>query len=87
MFVPVWLYYLGTGTLMAVLTLWWALRARQFDDQDRARYLPLVGMEPGELERAPRPVGGATKLAMAVVLLAGAWVLTSTLVVVVRTLP
>ena len=47
MFVPFWLIFLVSGTLLAVLTIVWAIGSRQFDDQDRARYLPLAGLAPG----------------------------------------
>lgn len=44
MFVPLWLIFLVSGTLMAVATVLWAIASRQFDDQQRARFLPLVGL-------------------------------------------
>ena len=53
MFVPVWLIFFGTGTLMAVCTVAWSIKTRQFDDQDRARYLPFSGLSPEELKEKP----------------------------------
>ena len=50
MFIPFWLIFLLSGTLLAVVTIVWAIRSRQFDDQDRARYLPLIGLEPADYE-------------------------------------
>ena len=44
MFVPVWVIFLASGTLMAVLAIVWAIRSDQFEEQDRARYLPLAGL-------------------------------------------
>jgi nitrogen fixation-related uncharacterized protein len=84
MFIPLWLGYVVTGTLMAVLTLAWALRTRQFDDQDRARYLPLVGLPPNQAEagRGARP--HRASVAPAAILVAGAVVLAQTLWVVLR---
>ena len=53
MFVPFWLIFLGTGLFMSVFTVVWAIRSRQFDDQQRARFLPLAGMTTAELEKKP----------------------------------
>jgi hypothetical protein len=44
MFVPLWLIFLVSGTVMAVAAVLWAIASRQFDDQQRARFLPLVGL-------------------------------------------
>lgn len=54
MFVPLWLFFLGSGTIMAIGVLVWAVRYHQFEDQDRARYLPLVDLTEEELNRKPR---------------------------------
>ena len=55
MFVPVWLGFVVTGLVMAAVTVAWAIRTKQFDDQERARFLPLRGLSAEELERpAPR---------------------------------
>jgi hypothetical protein len=53
MFVPLWLIFLISGLAMAVLTVVWAIRTRQFEEQGRARYLPLVGLS--AQEHAARP--------------------------------
>lgn len=53
MFIPIWLIFFGTGLIMAVTTLAWSVRSHQFDDQDRARFLPLAGLTPGELDDTP----------------------------------
>lgn len=53
MFVPLWLIFLLSGLAMAVLTVVWAIRSHQFDDPQRARYLPLVGLTPDELGAPP----------------------------------
>ncbi len=85
MFVPFWLFYLISGTVMAVLVLLWALRTRQFDDQDRARYLPLAGASAAEPHAAPAR-RRLSYVAVGAVLLTGGLALLSTLVVVLKTL-
>ena len=84
MFVPLWLFFVGTGTLMAVLTLIWAVRTGQFEDQDRARHLPLVGLSAAELTAPPARRGVVMRVAVGVMILSGALVLLSTLAVVLR---
>lgn len=84
MFVPVWLLFLATGTVMTVLVLVWALKTSQFEDQDRARYLPLVGLTPGELGAEPVPHRTLSKVGVFLVLLSGLVVLALTLVTVIR---
>jgi len=54
MFVPLWLVFMGSGLVMAVVTVLWAIESGQFEDQDRARFLPLSGLTAGEMSRAPR---------------------------------
>ena len=83
MFVPLWLSFLGTGTLMAVLALVWAMRTNQFEDQDRARFLPLFALSAEELRATPIP-RRAARLGIYAVLLCGGLVLLSTAVVVLR---
>ena len=60
MFVPAWLIFLASGTLMAVLTILWAIRSDQFEEQDRARYLPLVGLSAEEMSEQPPVRHGAS---------------------------
>jgi len=36
-----WLFLVGISLLASIAAFIWALRAGQFSDQDRARYLPL----------------------------------------------
>ena len=54
MFVPFWLIFLGSGLVMAAGTVAWAIRSGQFDDQQRARFIPLAGLSGAELARTPR---------------------------------
>jgi nitrogen fixation-related uncharacterized protein len=83
MFVPLWLFFLGTGTIMAVVTLVWAMRTNQFEDQDRARFLPLAALSAEELRATPRP-RRAARLGIYAVLLCGGLALLGTAVVVLR---
>jgi hypothetical protein len=53
MFVSVWLVFLASGLIMAVFTAVWAARTRQFDDQHRARFIPLNGLTAEELDHKP----------------------------------
>ncbi len=82
MFVPLWLIFLGSGLLMAVLTVVWAIRTHQFDDQNRARFLPLTGMTEEELTQEPKRrfraeyIGTWTMVALGLGSIAGALVLT-----------
>ena len=50
MFVPVWMIFLTTGLIMAAVAVVWGIRTRQFDSQDRARYIPLVGLDTDEIQ-------------------------------------
>jgi hypothetical protein len=86
MFVPLWLFFLTTGTLMAVLALAWAWHSRQFDDQDRARYLALQGLSAAQLADVAPPRRLAGRVAVLVILLAGSLVLAATALVVLRNL-
>jgi len=45
--------YLITGSIFAVFVITWALRTRQFDDQERARFLALRDLSPDELSNPP----------------------------------
>ncbi len=45
MFIPVWIIFLFTGLVMAIFAVAWGIHSKQFDDQQRARFLPLVGMD------------------------------------------
>lgn len=48
MVIATWILYTVFGILVFSLAFLWAVRARQFWDQDRARYLPLEGEETGD---------------------------------------
>jgi hypothetical protein len=52
-FVPLWAIFLVSGLTMAVLTVIWAIRSRQFEEQGRARFIPLAGMSDQELQARP----------------------------------
>jgi nitrogen fixation-related uncharacterized protein len=57
MYYPYFIAYMVSGLVLSVLVLIWALRNRQFRDQQRARYLPLMGeaeARPVEISRTYR---------------------------------
>lgn len=45
--------YLVAGISFAMFVLIWALKSRQFQEQDRAKWLPLRDLSEEELERPP----------------------------------
>lgn len=53
MFVPLWVIFLLSGLIMAVFTVVWASRTRQFEDQHRARFIPLSGLTEEDLAHKP----------------------------------
>ena len=68
MYYPYFIAYMLSGLVLSVLVLIWALRNRQFRDQQRARYLPLVG----EAEARPLEVSRTHRIqAKIVIALAG----------------
>ena len=84
MFIPLWLVYLFSGTLMAVLTLLWAVRGRQFEEQDRARYIPLATLTPAELAAPVRRAPRSARLAILGIVAVGVAALLWTLIIVMR---
>ena len=46
-----WAIVAALGIAGASAVLVWAVRGRQFSDQDRARYLPFLGHPPNEPDR------------------------------------
>ena len=46
MYFPYFLSYMGIGIIVTVIVFVWALRNRQFSDQQRARFLPLQDEPP-----------------------------------------
>jgi nitrogen fixation-related uncharacterized protein len=86
MFIPLWLIFLTSGTIMAVITVVWGIRHRQFDDQERARYLPLAGLTAEEMSRQPPIRRSASFWALMAIFLTGFVVMTMTIITVVRLL-
>ena len=84
MFIPVWLIFLFTGTVMAVAFLVWSIRSHQYDDQDRARYLPLNTLEPEELADQPPVRHGAGFYGILTILILGIGSVLLTLLVVLK---
>jgi hypothetical protein len=50
-----WAIVAALGIAGASAVLVWAVRGRQFSDQDRARYLPFLGHPPDEPNRPDVP--------------------------------
>lgn len=86
MFVPLWLIFLGSGLVMAVLTVVWAIRSGQFDDQQRARFLPLMGLTAAEMARRPRRARLADRVGMVTIVALGAGALAAALLLTLRQL-
>ena len=84
MFIPVWLIFLFTGTVMAVAFLVWSIRSHQYDDQDRARYLPLNTLDPDELAKQPPIRHGAGFYALIFIFILGIGSVIITLLVVLK---
>jgi len=86
MFESVWIAFLVTGLFMAVGAVVWGVRTRQFEEQDRARFLPLFGLSEAELDEPPTPKHGPSFFANLSIIFLGLGVLAVTLVLVVRNL-
>ncbi|GAB4298289.1 MAG: hypothetical protein Kow0090_13680 [Myxococcota bacterium] len=84
MFVSLWLIFLTSGLLLATATLLWSLKTNQFEEQERARYLPLVGLSREELAQAPPIKRGAAFYGIMLIFAGGALAIGMTLVVVIR---
>jgi len=83
-FVPAWLIFLVSGTLMAVLAILWAVRSGQFEEQDRARYLPLVGLTASEMSKQPPVRRGASFYGILLIFASGLLTLAATLALVIE---
>lgn len=87
MFVPLWMIFLLSGTVMAVGAVSWAIRSRQFDEQERARFLPLMGLQATDYAEPPEAVlrrtHGLGYAVTAVLVASGVLVLGATLLTVV----
>ena len=84
MFVPVWLIFLFSGTVMAILVLAWGIKNKQFDDQDRAKYLPLAGLPAHELANPPQTRRGVMYFTFLILMAVGPVVLLWTLATIAR---
>lgn len=69
---------------MAIGTVVWSIRSQQFEDQNRARYLPLVGLTPEELADKPPVRTGVNFYAMLFIIFIGLFSIGSTLYVMYR---
>ena len=59
MLIATWILYTVVGILVFSLAFVWAVRARQFWNQDRARYLPLEDEEATDSSGEPGGVPGS----------------------------
>ncbi len=84
MFVPLWVLFLSSGLIMAVVTVSWASRTRQFDDQHRARFIPLSGLSAEELTYEPKKRFRAEIAGLWVLLTAGLGALGASLFLALR---
>lgn len=64
-------YLIGGGSF-ALFVIFWALKSRQFQDQDRAKWLPLKDLTDEELANPPKKRVTASVAMIFVVLAAGA---------------
>lgn len=87
MFVPVWVLFMSTGLLMAFGILSWAVRHHQFDDQERARYLPLAGLTPMELADRPPVRRSPTLYGLLVIVLCGFFSVGAIILILLHTMP
>jgi nitrogen fixation-related uncharacterized protein len=86
MFVPIWLIFFASGIGIALFTLTWAVKTHQFDDQDRARYLPLEGLTAGELNNPPPIRRGVSFTGLLCIIGIGLMSIIICLIVVIRNL-
>ena len=84
MFVPVWLIFLTSGLAMAIYALVWSLRTRQFDDQQRARFLPLSGLTAEEMAAPPAIKRGASFYALIFIVVCGLASIALTIAVMIK---
>jgi hypothetical protein len=82
MFIPVWVVFVVTGLLMAVGTVFWSVRSGQFEEQDRARFLPLGGLSSQQLATPPPVKGKADFYANMAIIVSGLVALAITTVIV-----
>jgi nitrogen fixation-related uncharacterized protein len=84
MFLLTWLVFLVSGVLMALGAVLWAVQSRQFEETDRARYLPLHDLSAVELAAAAPPRSRFFFYGNLAVLVSGALAIVVTLVLVLR---
>ena len=71
MFVNFWLIFLSSGLVMAVITVVWGIRTRQFEEQKRARFIPLRGLTAEEINKVPRKKHFADYVGVCAMLIVG----------------
>ena len=70
MYYPYFVAYIAIGLLISLPVFWWALRSGQFQDQQRARFIPLRGAGDGPAPEASR-FGRSETIALFFLSLAG----------------
>lgn len=71
MFVPLWIAFFLTGLAMAAAVLYWSVRTHQFDEQERAKFLPFDGMTIEELSQKPPLIFGRSFYGVLMIFLCG----------------
>ncbi|MEW6667781.1 MAG: cbb3-type cytochrome oxidase assembly protein CcoS [Thermodesulfobacteriota bacterium] len=66
MYFPYWMMLVGVSVWASILAFVWALRSGQFEDQGRARYLPLRDAAARPAPKASRPILEVCMLLLAV---------------------
>ena len=84
MFIPLWLIFFGSGLIMAVLIIVWGIGSGQFDDQQRARFLPLVGLTSEEMKVKPVKKRLADSLGMLSIMVLGVGAICAALLMTIR---
>jgi cbb3-type cytochrome oxidase maturation protein len=55
MYYPYFILYMAAGLIISLAVFFWALKSGQFNDQQRARYLPLKDLPEPQAEGKPGP--------------------------------
>lgn len=84
MFVPLWVLFLTFGTLVAITALVWGIRNHQFEDQERARYLPLGDLSPEDIAAQPPARASATLFGVLAIFATVAFIMALTVAAVLR---
>jgi nitrogen fixation-related uncharacterized protein len=84
MFIPIWLIFFASGMIMAICTVAWGIKTRQFEDQDRARYLSMADLSKNDLDHPPPVHKGAVFYGLIATIILGVFILLTSLIIVLR---